>query len=110
MLRADNADAAQSMKEALEINGHEVAGTGPDGVSMAHSFQPDVVVCDISLPGFDGYEVARLQNSVSADPRCGRWRTDADPHEAHHRAARQPGQSPAGAGPSRRNTAAVASS
>jgi CheY-like chemotaxis protein len=44
----------------LELCGHEVgvAYTGPDGVEAAARLRPDVVVCDIGLPGMDGYEVA----------------------------------------------------
>jgi two-component system CheB/CheR fusion protein len=45
----------------LELLGHEVrvADTGPSGVEQALSCRPEVVVSDIGLPGFDGYEVAR---------------------------------------------------
>jgi PAS domain S-box-containing protein len=57
----DNADAAQSLREVLELGGHDVAvaHTGPEGVAQARSFRPDVVLCDIGLPGMDGYAVAR---------------------------------------------------
>jgi signal transduction histidine kinase len=58
----DNADAADSLKELLELSGHQVATamTGPAGLEAARQFQPEVVLCDIGLPGFDGYELARL--------------------------------------------------
>jgi signal transduction histidine kinase len=57
----DNLDAAESLREALELSAHEVAvaNNGPDGIEKARSFRPDVVLCDIGLPGMDGYEVAR---------------------------------------------------
>src|SRR5262249_456361 len=36
-----------------------VAYSGHDGVQAAEQYQPDVVLCDIGLPGLDGYGVAR---------------------------------------------------
>jgi CheY-like chemotaxis protein len=56
----DNPDAAASLQMLLEVLGHEVrtAATGPDGVREADVWRPDAVVCDIGLPGLDGYGVA----------------------------------------------------
>jgi PAS domain S-box-containing protein len=56
----DNRDAADSLKVLLDALGFqtEVARTGPEGVRLAGSQQPDVVVCDIGLPGMNGYAVA----------------------------------------------------
>jgi signal transduction histidine kinase/CheY-like chemotaxis protein len=55
----DNRDSAESLKEYLEILGHRVAiaHSGSDGVRVAASEPPDVVVCDIGLPGMNGHEV-----------------------------------------------------
>jgi two-component system, chemotaxis family, CheB/CheR fusion protein len=36
-----------------------VAYNGPQGIERAHELRPEVVLCDIGLPGTDGYEVAR---------------------------------------------------
>jgi ADP-ribose pyrophosphatase len=57
----DNRDAAESMYLLLAELGCEavVATTGVEGVEAAHAAPPDIVFCDIGLPGFDGYEVAR---------------------------------------------------
>jgi two-component system CheB/CheR fusion protein len=62
----DNLDSAEMLREALSMSGHEVAVAhdGEEGVARAHAFRPDVVICDIGLPGLDGYEVARR---ISAD-------------------------------------------
>ena len=57
----DNRDAADSLRLLLHLMNHEarVAYTGPNGVAVAKEWRPDVVLCDIGLPGIDGYEVAR---------------------------------------------------
>ncbi|MCC2668555.1 MAG: Chemotaxis protein methyltransferase CheR [Armatimonadetes bacterium] len=63
----DNRDAAETLAEILELDGHkvEVAFSGPAGVEAARRLRPDVVLCDIGLPGMDGYQVAA---SLRADP------------------------------------------
>jgi signal transduction histidine kinase/ActR/RegA family two-component response regulator len=57
----DNPDAAEMMRELLEIAEHEVAvaADGRAGVDRALALRPDVVLCDIGLPEMDGYAVAR---------------------------------------------------
>ena len=56
----DNIDAAQSLAMLAEISGHEtqVAYDGPSALKAALTWQPDVVLLDIGLPGLNGYEVA----------------------------------------------------
>jgi PAS domain S-box-containing protein len=57
----DDRDVADGLRAALEIHTHEVAvaHNGPDALAAARLFKPDVVFCDIGLPGMNGYEVAR---------------------------------------------------
>ena len=57
----DNLDAGQTLAAALELEGYEVrlACDGNTGLAMAREMEPDVVLCDIGLPGLDGYGVAR---------------------------------------------------
>lgn len=58
----DNADAAESTRDLLELWGHDavIARTGVDGVDAALAMQPDLVLCDISLEGsMSGYDVAQ---------------------------------------------------
>ncbi|MES1245017.1 MAG: MEDS domain-containing protein [Acidobacteriota bacterium] len=56
----DNADAAATLRDFLELSGHEVelASSGADGVKAARQFHPEIVLCDLGLPGMDGYQVA----------------------------------------------------
>jgi CheY-like chemotaxis protein len=51
----------------LAAYGHEVsvAHAGPAGIELARTFAPDVVICDLGLPGLSGYEVAR---ALRAEP------------------------------------------
>jgi len=57
----DNEDSAETLRDLLEIAGHDVfvARDGLEGVAMAAMRAPDVILCDIGLPVVDGYEVAR---------------------------------------------------
>jgi signal transduction histidine kinase/ActR/RegA family two-component response regulator len=61
LLVEDNADAADSLCEALRMDGHDVlvARSGPDAIEAIGAFVPGIVLCDIGLPGLDGYCVAR---------------------------------------------------
>jgi PAS domain S-box-containing protein len=67
----DNVDAAHSLREALELAGHEVVAVAHDGaagVRAAREHGPDVVLCDLGLPGLDGFDVARALRAAD-DPR-----------------------------------------
>jgi signal transduction histidine kinase/ActR/RegA family two-component response regulator len=57
----DNADSAETVASLLRAWKHEVkvAYDGPSALELARSYQPDVVLLDIGLPGMDGYQVAR---------------------------------------------------
>jgi CheY-like chemotaxis protein len=62
----DNADSGEGTELWLRLSGHTVtlALSGRDGIARARHFHPDVVLCDIGLPGgVDGYGVARALRS-----------------------------------------------
>jgi PAS domain S-box-containing protein len=67
LLIEDSPDVAESMQMLLEMEGHEVsaASDGAEGLAKARATRPDVVLCDLGLPGIDGYAVAR---ALAADP------------------------------------------
>ncbi len=66
----DNADMAESLSILLGLEGHRVerAQTGSAGLELARSMRPDVVLCDLGLPGgMDGWAVAaRLREEPGA--------------------------------------------
>ena len=64
----DNGDAAESLRAGAALQGYEVrvAHDGYACLDMIHDFRPQVVLCDIGLPGMDGYELAgRLRADAS---------------------------------------------
>ena len=67
----DNKDAAESLHLLLDQLGCEsaVAHDGATGIEAALASPPDVVFCDIGLPGLDGYAVARRLRAESWGPR-----------------------------------------
>lgn len=55
----DANDIREEILETLQLENFEVAGA-PDGLiglQMAREFAPDLIVCDIIMPGLNGYEV-----------------------------------------------------
>jgi signal transduction histidine kinase/ActR/RegA family two-component response regulator len=56
----DNVDAADSLGMLLRAMGHEtrVVYNAPDGLHAIAEARPDVVFCDIGMPGMDGYAFA----------------------------------------------------
>jgi signal transduction histidine kinase len=58
----DNTDAADTLAELASMFGHtaEVAYDGATALAKARADPPDVVLCDLGLPGLTGYDVARV--------------------------------------------------
>jgi two-component system, chemotaxis family, protein-glutamate methylesterase/glutaminase len=68
----DSAYIRKVVKEMLERNGEiEVVGTardGEDALAQCESLQPDVVTCDLIMPGLDGIEFIRRQMATRPVP------------------------------------------
>jgi CheY-like chemotaxis protein len=57
----DNPLNLKLVRDVLTAWGYEVlsAMTGEEGVALATTCEPDLVLMDLQLPGFDGYEALR---------------------------------------------------
>jgi two-component system, cell cycle response regulator DivK len=57
----DQEDNRRILRDLLTSVGYEVveAVSGEDGVRMAETHAPDLILMDIQLPGLDGYEATR---------------------------------------------------
>lgn len=63
----DTRAIARITQQMLRQEGHqvEIAFDGPSGITAARSFRPELILCDLSLPGADGFEVL---NAVQREP------------------------------------------
>src|SRR5437868_5528191 len=67
----DNADLAAGIAYNLELERYDVrvSGDGRDAIAVAASWQPDLVLLDLMLPGADGYQVLHaIRSSGSRVP------------------------------------------
>ena len=62
----DNADAAAVLSRLLAARGHDtrVVHDGDAALECASAFKPHLVLLDISMPGLDGYQVARRLRAI----------------------------------------------
>ncbi len=68
LLIEDHAPLRRNLADILTLEGYHVltAANGPDGLALARSESPDLILCDIMLPGMDGHEIlARLRADVA---------------------------------------------
>ncbi len=57
----DHPQLSRNLETILGLEGFRVITrpNGPDGLAAARTERPDLIICDIMLPGCDGYEVLR---------------------------------------------------
>lgn len=74
LLIEDNLSANEILNDLLTMEGHVVTSAfdGKSGLAMAQENVYDIIVCDIGLPGIDGYEVVKQLrlDTLKAVPLC----------------------------------------
>ncbi len=67
LLIEDHAPLRRNLEDMLTLEGHRVftAADGSNGLRLAREVRPDLVICDIMLPGMDGLEILA---AIRADP------------------------------------------
>ena len=63
----DNEDVRENTADLLHLSGYDVAtaAEGKSGLRRVQDFRPDLILCDIMMPGMDGYQVLE---AVLKDP------------------------------------------
>src|SRR5690606_41376997 len=66
----DEPTIGDAVADRLSVEGYDVsrAWDGPGAVELFTTTEPDVVVLDVMLPGFDGHEVCRRIQAVRPVP------------------------------------------
>ena len=64
----DDEEIASVLQRSLRMEGYEaeICANGNDALGHSRTFNPDLVVLDLGLPGLDGMEVARLLRGEAA--------------------------------------------
>lgn len=67
----DNVEMCENIADILKLGNYDVltANNGKDGVKLALSKLPDLILCDIMMPGLDGYGVLYVlgKNETTSD-------------------------------------------
>jgi len=70
LLIEDDPQIRRFLRATLSSHGYQLveAGTGEEGVSLAASHQPDLIILDLGLPDLDGLTVARRIRQWASTP------------------------------------------
>ena len=70
MVVDDEVLIAESLVEILRLEGHQAiaVSNGEAAIKWAEFLQPDAIICDVAMPGMDGFEVAKSVRELL--PNC----------------------------------------
>jgi CheY-like chemotaxis protein len=72
LIAEDHVDSATGIGRLLRLYGYEVTivTDGRDAVRAATRFAPQAALIDLTLPGLDGFDVARQMRALAATRAC----------------------------------------
>ena len=93
LVAEDERNLAEALSFLMQRAGLSVSVSrdGPTTVDMARKIRPDVIVLDIMLPGFDGFEVVTTLKEQANEPRPRIIMLTAKGHERDRRKAMELG-------------------
>ena len=67
----DNPEVRDNVEETLELYGYAILGAadGDEGVKLAMSERPDLILCDVMMPKLDGFGVLKILSQRSETAR-----------------------------------------
>lgn len=67
LLIEDTGDILTNLTEYLEMEGYKIltASNGKNGIEIAEKSKPDLIICDVLMPGMDGYKVLDILKKSS---------------------------------------------
>src|SRR5262245_55170441 len=67
----DNEKNLKLVRDVLQVKGYETieAGTAEDGIELARTRKPDLVLMDIQLPGMNGIDALRVLRADASTAR-----------------------------------------
>ena len=67
----DNEKNLKLVRDVLQVKGYETieAGTAEDGIELARSRKPDLVLMDIQLPGMNGIDALKVLRADASTAR-----------------------------------------